>query len=554
MNVKSFHVTGIVTIIALIFMSFTSLEAYAASSDTQKYLEASKAARDGDYTTAKTLLEEILKTSDDSDLLLKVDEKLTEVLDKLKESLLPKVPGVYAQKSNGSLVKLNKEPVAIAGLMKNGATTLADALGAPRVRFILSLSTIEFSADDVTSFIVYNPNIASAAECNCEYLKTIKPNERKWVDAPEASQGKTKYVLYAEWSDVLADKSEFTNDAIIKEKIGEGMYKLAFPQKYIPQSARQLAITDGSDYAYPLILNPSTATMIYDRYISKGDASDEALKAIQTAVSEKSSEPLLTDALSLTYIRRGQYDLAVQTAEKTVKLAEKTNHAELDNFKKRLGQAEAGKMLADVTLNYMNDESKYAEGLKIIERAEQKDPESAEVPYVASQLHRKWNKYSLASESALKAWNMAKANRLQVTEEYESHFHQLKCDQLIDEVTAECLDGGAGNADQCIEKMQEALKHVKNYYKANYTLAHVYEYSGKIKDAVNAAKKAAKDSEKHEPEMTAAYYHYLASLYAKNSDIKNAVKSEQKAIEQAGKNNTDTSEYQVKLEEYEKSK
>ncbi len=525
---------------------FISGGAYAATpEETQKYLEASKALREENCQKAKALLDELLKSCSDADLAIKADEKLSEAIDCMKKGLLPKTPGVYGVTKTGTLTPLNKEPIGQAQLMKAGSTSLIDALNAPRVNFVLSLGTVMMPADMMDGIIVYNPNLTSVAGVECDYLEPIAAGTRQWIDLPDAAQGRTVHVMYSEWSDQGVGGSKFGSDMIVKTKLGEGMYKLAFPADYVPTGPRNLAVSDGSGYGYPFVMQPSVVQMLNDQYVSKGVSTDEALQAIEAAMSQKPDNADLADMLTLTLMRRGEFSKALPAAHKTVEIAQAKGHSRTAEFVSRVGQVEAAQIVDDVKHNYFDDAAKDSVALAMLQDAASKDPKNAEGYYLSSRIYAREKDFTRAASRAESAFKL--------NGQYKDHYNQMKAENLLAEVERDCPNG-SGDVQTCIEKAKAADQCVEDNAAAKHALGHLYAAAGKSKDAMKWAERAAKLAKKQKVQLTGTYYHELAVICSNSNEIKDAIDAEKQAIEFAEANGLPADEWKAQLAVYEAQK
>lgn len=546
-GLRSFTMILLLAIGALVM---SGLQASGATpEDTKKYLDATKALRDGDFQTAKSLLEDLMKTSQDTDLLLKADDKLTEALNGLKNASLPRVPGVYALKKSGTLVALNKEPTGQAQLMKEGASTLIDAVHAPFVRFLINQSGIPVASNELTGFILYNPDLTDTKSIACVYLELIKAGTRRWVGLPEAAQNTDVWVEYPEWTDVARNGAKMSSDMLIKTKLADGMYQISFPAGFAPPEARNLAIVDGTGYAYPLILQPSSVDMVYAQYVNEGIATDEAVKAIKDALASTPDDPLLSDAMTVTWLRRSEYEDAIASAKRTVELAEKANHPQLDLYKNRLGNAEAGKITVDVRSGPMRDPARHSEALQLLGTALQRDPKCSDAMSAMAEIYQQEKDLSKAAEYSEKAFREAQAASDPKAQQYERQFRSIKLAQLRGELEASC-QGDQSDVTACIDKAKEALRYDDDSPDVNIILARLYDKTGKPADAAKKAEKAAKAAEKQKLQTAPSYYQFTASMCAKNGKPKDAVKNAQKAIDAAGRLGVDATPFKTDLALY----
>jgi tetratricopeptide (TPR) repeat protein len=349
MKTKKSRIKEVIIIFGAVLLFQLNSGICATPEETKMYLEATEALREGNYQHAKVLLERLLETCTDSDLLIKADEKLTDALEGIQKSSYPEIPGIYVQKHDLSLAKLEKESImrCTRAFRKTNGSLLdiqeQEAIGGGGIRFILNVDAPEFAADQISKFIIYNPQINTVSKCRCELIEectTPEGGSWVWIDLPENAKGKTKYILYEKWSIDCKDGSKFHGDEFVKKTISEGMYEIIFPQRIGKSTlSRFLAITDGGGYAYPLVLHTSSFGMLYDRYLSKGQFTEEAVREMETAIEQDPDEPLLAWILAITYLKRKEYDLAIQLATKAVELGTATNHEYLGEFQKVLDNA-----------------------------------------------------------------------------------------------------------------------------------------------------------------------------------------------------------------------
>ncbi|MFQ5751007.1 MAG: hypothetical protein ACE5HI_03345 [bacterium] len=224
------------------------------------YLEASRLIREENYQEAKILLEKILSDYLDTEIALKADERLNEILDEIEKASLPQTPGIYINKRSGELLKLQGEPILSAGLGKK-AKTLMDMMDAAsnRAEFILFTTYVHVASNEIESFIIFNPNQTNIANVNWVYTEYVDDRQVTWMDVPKEAQGRDKYVLYPRWTSHSTNGDVIKSVNLLKSKLEDGMYEIKFPKELHPKNNLAYAILDGSRYAFPFVLTPPKA-------------------------------------------------------------------------------------------------------------------------------------------------------------------------------------------------------------------------------------------------------------------------------------------------------
>lgn len=476
-------------------LSYSTVYAQDKKADAQKlYLQASSLIRQENYQAAKPLLEKIISDYGDMDIAIDADKKLSEIMPKMTLSALPKVPGVYVKLKSSELVKLETEPITTGNLAKAGASTLDDLLNAPKVQYILYAVYKEVAADEIESFIIFSPNQPSMPLVNMCYADVVKEGTRKWIEEAQGSKGKTKYVLYSQWSDNTTNGKTIKSEEIIKNKLAENIYELKLPEGLVP-SYTLFAINDGLGNAYPFYLNPSREQMLQTKYINVWNVSDEAVTEIGKAIKIQPNNATLYKMLSIINYRKGDFDNAIDNAVKGQELAKKDPSNSLKDYEMIINYSKSARMFKKITFKPTDTKEELYKLIPVYEDALKLNPLSYQAKYGLFYIYyysQDFDKALTNIESTLEIYvSLSKSKEInyslepydrKIKEAYESYRDMAKQEKIIKELDDTYIKG-TGNIDEGINKGKEARKLSKTNPRYYYIMGELYFKAGKFKDA-----------------------------------------------------------------------
>lgn len=472
------------------------------------YLKASSMIRDEQYKDAKVLLEQILSEYGDTEIALKADEKLNEILGKIEAASLPTIPGCYIKKLSGDLVKLEKEPLINAGYSGKEIATIKDYLvaqGNP-VRLILFLNSPTVTADEVESFIIFNPNQANISDVGWNY---VSKNDGYLVDLPESAKGKSAYyILYPTWSDNSTDGTTVKSDEVIKQKIAEGMYEIKFPKSYFPQRNTLFALIDGSGYAFPFLLAPTRVMILKATYLDTWNLTDNGITDVSNAIKEIPNNSELYYILSILHYRRGEFDDAIIATQKGSKIA----NSEISNYLNSISEyAQIAKEFTLIENSVRNGDEEQGGLTSRLQEILMKNQKLHQAHFLLANIYFDLKEFELASEQGNKAiysidqlkdekgvYALLEKYSKDSKKKYEKFTQNADCEGLLSVIRINYIDG-ASDANEGLKMCDKAKKLNDDNPYVYDVKAQIYNKIGKSKDAKKQAKKALKVAQKQTP-------------------------------------------------------
>jgi hypothetical protein len=515
----------LIAVIILMSSLFSSVRADEA--DARKmFLDASALVRDGKYQDAKQLLDQILKDYPTSEVAIKADEKLTEVLAKIEESKLPQIPGVYIRNTSGELIKLAMtENIGKAqGLDKSwkdlSGKNLMDYMmakeKAPYYSYILWLAKYpEIPADEIESFIAYLPDVKELSNFQlCFVQPATGDNDLAWTaEEPDYSKGKAKYLIYSDWN--LTVKQESINSAnLIKKTLKDGIYQISSPKILNFGAPANFCLTVQGTQAFPFIIQPTLADVVMANYYVKGAKADEGIGLLDKKLQQQKEDPKLNLVKAeLLFLN----DKLTEASEISNRMLAGTDKSYQNDFTDLSNRIKYKTIMADVNTNYMGSGANYEEGLTKVQSAIDLRPDSHEAIFLKAKLQAMSGKMKESIASSDQAFQIAKRTQKSEKKTYESFRDSLMSEDFQSQALS-ILNSGQ-NLDIGIKAAKDAIDKDENSYKAIKILAQLYSKAGKVKDAKKNAEKALKKArEKNAPDL--ADYEQLFNEYSAAADKK----------------------------------
>ena len=519
----------IITLMVVLFLSSFCLSQDKEAEGRKLYLEASSLIRNEKYKDAKEILEIILSDYIETEIALKADEKYNEILKMIKAASLPKVPGSYIKKKSGELIKIEKESINSAQMGPDGVTemTLREMLGAPLVEFLLFSKYTEIAADEIESFIIFNPNQTQTAEIKWQHVKSSKVGQAPRIKPKgETLPGKEKtwYILTDEWLDITTTGATIKSGELFKSKISEGMYEIKYPLEYIPQGNRFFALTDGSGEAFPFMLTPTKLTILKTKYLNVWNTGKSGIDEAIQAVKEHPDNIELYRLLSILHYRRNEFQEAESVANKGLLLTESMENYDTSNFDKIIAYSNAAIIVNSNLPELHADEQKLALKITSLSEALKINPNSHQANIALAQVYLGLKDFDESIEKGNEALRLVKElnnptlfdatleqyskNTLKTYNKFVGH---VSSEKLLKEIREIYIDGN-GNAKQGLKTCDKAKKFDTNNPNVYDVKAQVYQKMGDIKKAIKQAKTALKKAKKLKMEDI-SYYEGQLSKY-----------------------------------------
>jgi tetratricopeptide (TPR) repeat protein len=214
------------------------------------YLKASKAIRAEEYQEAVKLLTQILDEYPDSEVALRADEKLSDIIDKAKLSNLPKTPGFYLVEVGGKISGMAKREIS------EGAPYSYDAEWATFSKELIP----EIFADELEKFIVYSPK-STLQDVYWTYLSPYMMLVEKGKYEPTGD-----FDIMKEWDVPSVVGESFGSSKVVFEEIKPGMWEVGFPTVFSPKEPVLSGLVDGGSKVGLIVVLPKMVHFFY-RYL-----------------------------------------------------------------------------------------------------------------------------------------------------------------------------------------------------------------------------------------------------------------------------------------------